>query len=170
MKHLDNALRSAIIEHLPQLRRFAYALTGSPAEADDLLQNTVERLLSKGAPGGDGFVKWMYRVCKNLWIDELRSSKRRVLPGDEAIEQRLEATDGEALVMDGLRMQEVNRAMQQLDEPQRLVLALVSLEGYSYKETADILQTPIGTVMSRLARARQKMAELLDEDEQANTG
>lgn len=162
MKHKDNALRSAIIEHLPQLRRFAYALTGSPAEADDLLQNTVERLLIKGAPGGDGFVKWMYRVCKNLWIDELRGSARRVLPGNEEVEYRLDAEQSGNQTLDQLTLDEVNQAMQKLDESQRMVLALVSLEGYSYQETADILQTPIGTVMSRLARARQKMAYLLD--------
>lgn len=157
-------MRSAIIEHLPQLRRFAYALTGTHSDADDLLQNTVERLLLKGAPQGDGFIRWMYRVCKNLWIDEIRSGKKRVVPGNQEVEDRLGSTDGEQQAIDGLRLDEVNRAAQQLDETQRTVLALVSLEGYSYKEVASILEIPIGTVMSRLARARQKMTQLLSDD------
>ncbi len=165
MKHSDNALRSAIIEHLPRLRRFAYALTGSQADADDLLQTTVERLLVKGAPLDSGFIGWMYRVCKNLWIDEIRKNTRQVTPGSEEIEWRLGALEGEQLALDRLTLTEVNQAMQNLDESQRAVLALISLEGYSYKEVADILDIPIGTVMSRLARARKKLMEQLNFNE-----
>ncbi len=162
MKHSDNALRSAIIENLPKLRRFSYALTGLQTTADDLMQTTVEKLLLKGAPKGAEFVWWMYRVCKNAWIDEVRSNTKLLLPGSEEIEQRIGSTDGEQQAIDRLALDEVHQAMQQLDDSQRMVLALITVEGYSYKEVAEIMEIPIGTVMSRLARARQKLATMLN--------
>lgn len=157
-------MREQMIANLPRLRRFAYALTGSTADADDLLQGTVERVLSKGVPEDANVAKWMYRVSRNLWIDEIRSRSRGPEYGDPA-DVAATATDpaqGEAAMHDRLQLGEAHRAMQDLPFEQRQVLALVAVEQCTYRETAEILEIPIGTVMSRLTRARAKMVQLLD--------
>jgi RNA polymerase sigma-70 factor (ECF subfamily) len=103
----------------------------------------------------------MHRVCKNLWIDQIIKTARISVPGAEMIERTLEPVDGESIAIDRLRMDEVANAMQQLDSDHRLVLALVTIEGYSYREAAEIMDVPIGTVMSRLSRARTRLLELM---------
>ena len=157
-------VREQMIGHLPRLRRFAYALTGSPADADDLLQGTVERVLSKGVPEDANVLKWMYRVSRNLWIDEIRSRSRGPEYSDPAAvaDTAEDPGQGETATHDRLDLDGAHGAMQKLSVEQRQVLALVALEQYSYRETAEILEIPIGTVMSRLTRARTRMAQLLD--------
>lgn len=161
MKLSDAHLKQKLIEHLDQVRRFCFALTGNASDADDLAQSTVERLLQKGVPRDVFFAAWMHRVCKNLWIDQIRRTARISVPGAEMIERTLEPVDGESIAIDRLRMDEVANAMQQLDSDHRLVLALVTIEGYSYREAAEIMDVPIGTVMSRLSRARTRLLELM---------
>lgn len=159
------AVREAILEVLPGLRRFALSLTGNSPDADDLLQSTVERALIRAAPEEKADIgKWMFRVCRNLWIDELRSRKVRqgAAPGPEAIEQMAGADTG--TVISELTFREVTAAMEELPPEQREVLSLVAVSGMSYRETAEILEVPIGTVMSRLARARAALAARFDED------
>ncbi len=158
-----DALRREIVELLPRLRRYAYALTGARADADDLLQATVERVLTKGAPEDVALIKWSFRVCKNIWIDEIRSRKVRVSAAASGKITGEEKVDGERVVMGKLAFVEVNIAMSKLPDDQRAVLSLVALDGCSYKQAAEILQTPIGTVMSRLARARRAISALLAE-------
>lgn len=153
-------LKRAIAEHLEALRRFSSALTGNPSDGDDLAQGTVERLLDKGVPEDAIFAAWMYRVCRNLWIDQVRKNARMTTPGQDDLERRMENLDGERAVMTMMRMGEVESAMQKLDVDQREVLALVAIEECSYREAAEILNIPIGTVMSRLARARKRLLEL----------
>jgi len=154
-------MRQEITELLPRLRRFAYSLTGSMDEADDLLQNTVERLLTREMPQDADLTKWAFRICRNVWIDECRAKKVR----REAAEQP-ELTDGQ--VVDGqhrstkeIEWDRVDAAMSQLPEDQRQIISLVALQGMPYKIVAEILDVPKGTVMSRLARARAALSEAL---------
>lgn len=153
--------RQQILEVLPHIQRFAISLTRNRADADDLLQNTVERVLSKGTPDGVDMKKWMFRVCKNIWIDEIRATRIRetaVKSGNITLHDR---PDWETEIMGRLKLKQIREAMEALPEDQRLVISLISIEGYSYKEAADILETPIGTIMSRLARARKNLVQLL---------
>lgn len=148
-----------IVDVLPNIRRFALSQAGNVADADDLLQSTVERLLARGLPDDAGVLPWSLKVCRNLWIDELRSRKvRREASKDPAVmgEQTLH---GEEQVLGEMTLEEVQRALFSMPEDQRSVLELVAVEGYSYKEAAAVLDVPIGTVMSRLARARTALLE-----------
>jgi RNA polymerase sigma factor (sigma-70 family) len=149
-------LHAAIVEALPSVRRFARALTGNATDADDLLQSTVERTLARARPDGLDVLKWMFRVCRNLWVDELRARNVRERAPANAIEPH--ATEDGAMI-DALAVDEVMAAIAQLPEEQRAVLALVVGEGMSYREAAQALDIPQGTIMSRLSRARAALAD-----------
>ena len=149
-----------ILAVLPNLRRFALSLTGNLPDADDLLQSTVERVLARGAPDDVHMLRWLFRVCRNLWIDELRARKVRETAAQEPDEIGELASGGESDVIAGLALTEAGKVIQAMPAEQREVLALVAVEGFSYREAAGLLDIPIGTVMSRLARAR---ARLIDE-------
>jgi RNA polymerase sigma-70 factor (ECF subfamily) len=122
------------------------------------MQTTVERVLDKGLPENVDLTRWMFRVCRNLWIDDRRAHqvRQRAHRLPELSEERV--VSGEAVVLGELTLREVERALASLPDEQRDVLALVAVEGLSYREAAEILETPIGTVMSRLARARAALA------------
>ncbi len=144
---------------LPNVRRFAISISGNHFDGDDLLQVTVERVLTKGVPDNVDMKKWMFRVCKNIWIDKLRHEKvkQRAAEGqDITIHNRPES---EQEIMDKLQLDSVKKAIDKLPDSQKTVLVLVTIEGYSYKETAEILDIPVGTIMSRLARARKALAK-----------
>lgn len=160
MNLAEEKLKRAISEHLEPLRRFSAALTGNAADGDDLAQGTIERLLDKGVPDDAVFAAWMYRVCRNLWIDQVRKNARTTTPGQDDLERRMDNVDGERAVMTMMRIGEIEAAMQKLEVGQREVLALVAIEECSYREAAEILDIPIGTVMSRVARARKRLLEL----------
>ncbi|AKS41117.1 RNA polymerase sigma factor [Wenzhouxiangella marina] len=164
LKHSNKVLKGLLVEHLDALRRFCFSLTGSAADGDDLAQGTVELLLEKGVPADAPFLPWMFRVCKNHWIDGLRSrSRTRTATADE-LERHQDAHDGQADAFHRIQVGELQRAVEQLDADQRLVLGLVSVQGFSYREAAEILDIPIGTVMSRLSRARKRLLELTEEN------
>ncbi|WP_052417613.1 RNA polymerase sigma factor [Cellvibrio mixtus] len=146
----------------PMLRRFAYSLTGSAADADDLLQNTLERLLSRDVPADVELVKWAFRVCRNLWIDEYRARKVRQKNVYSLDETEEPAVDGEQAIHDQITLAQVDAAMDQLSDEQRSIMALVAVQGMSYKEVAETLGIPAGTVMSRLARARISLINFLN--------
>lgn len=147
-----------LVELIPRLRRFARALTRSEADADDLAQATIERALVNAArwQRGSRLDSWVYRIAQNLWRDELRAHRRRSEPLDSVGE--LAGEDGRETFLQRIQAQEVALAFEQLPQDQRLVLALVALDGLSYQQAADTLGVPIGTVMSRLARARGRLA------------
>src|SRR5580765_5825751 len=111
---LSERVREAMLEALPRVRRFATSLTGNRDDADDLLQATVERVLGRGLPEGADVLRWMFRVARNLWIDEVRSRRVRLdaavrrEPEDEAI------VDGEDAAIAGLQMREIGDAMASL--------------------------------------------------------
>jgi len=160
--------RDELVALLPRLRRYALSLTGSLPDAEDLLHSTVEKALSKADQFREGtdLDRWMFRICKNLWLDEWRH--RKVIgPTVDASEAQHEPwVDGEDHALNQIRIRELTQALSELHEEQRTVLVLVVIEGYSYREASDRLDVPIGTVMSRLARARKKLARLLPDHEQ----
>lgn len=154
-----------LVELLPALRRFSWSLTNSAHDADDLLQATVERLLTKGVPADADVGKWAFTVCRNLWIDEYRSRKvRQNAEWDPMLTDHAQV-DGERDVHSQMELDRVNDAMRRLPEEQHLVISMVAVQGLSYKGVAEALEIPLGTVMSRLARGRAKLAELLHDPE-----
>ena len=158
-----DALRQGLVEMLPRLRRYAYALTGAHADADDLLQTTIERILRKGAPDDANLDKWVFRICKNIWIDEIRARRVRVSAVEDGKIEFEENIDGERIVIGKISLLEANKAMDALPDEQRAALSLVALEGYSYADAAQVLDAPIGTIMSRIARARKAIIKSLGE-------
>lgn len=144
---------------IPRLHRFALALTGAAADADDITQAALERALAhrKRFTAETRLEAWIIRVARNLWLDQLRRRKVRLVAVDPAM---LDAPIGGSADL-RLEAGEALRALATLPPGQREVAALVLVEGYSYQEAADALQTPIGTIMSRLSRARLALADLL---------
>lgn len=155
------ALKLLILEHLKDLRRFAYSLTNDMSDADDLTQIVVEKLLTKPIPDNVIPLSWMFRVCKNAWIDELRS--RKVRKTDDSVELTQIASARGISGEEEDNFQHVKMAITQLPEPYKDVISLVIIAGLSYAETSEVLQIPIGTVMSRIARARMKLVNILNE-------
>ncbi len=155
--------RQDMIALLPRLRRFARALTGSQDEGDDLVQAACERALSRldQWQPGTRLDSWMYRIAQTIWIDRHRSAKARGPMVELDSVPNLVGRDGRRDMEGRLMLGAVSRAVSELPEEQRGVLVLVSVEGFSYKEAAEILEVPIGTVMSRLARARQRLHEMV---------
>ena len=148
---------------LPQLRRYARALTGDRAWADDLVQDVTERALgrSKGFRVGSNLRAWLFTIMRNLYIDQLRG-RRDIAVDDEAAPWRqMAAPVGE---VDGLVLRDVQRALYCLPVEQREVMLLVCVEDMSYQEASVVLNVPAGTVMSRLSRAREHMRVLLGEE------
>lgn len=163
MTRHSNIDKAALMSVLPRLRKFAYSLTGNLPDADDLLQNTVERALTRNPPQADpeALARWMFTVCRNLWVDEIRARKVRGLDDPAPLDVEAQANDGEQALMGTLHVDELDQAMGSLSEDHRVVLLLVAVEGYSYREAAELLDVPMGTVMSRLARARSQLADVL---------
>ena len=155
MSLLSDSQRSALLAELGGLRRFCYSLTGNAADADDLLQTTVERVLEKGIPADAHIAKWAYRVCRNAWIDELRSRDVRQRYPHLVEEGTDDAPSAENVADSERELEAVNDALAQLPPEQRLALTLVVLEGRTYAEASEILEVPVGTIMSRIARARR---------------
>ena len=151
---------------MPRLRRFALSLTRSGPDADDLLQDACTTALQKWEQydTSQPFDRWMFRVVRNLWISEIR--KRKVRQG----EGQVDAEDAQELqapgnVEDKMTVQQVRRKVADLDEDLAQPLMLVCAEGYSYKEVAELLSIPIGTVMSRIHRARKLLVSTMSTEE-----
>jgi RNA polymerase sigma-70 factor (ECF subfamily) len=151
---------------VPRLRRFAFAVTGSRDEGEDLVQAACLKALDRldQFKLGTRLDSWMFRIVQTTWIDRTRSRRRRNEVSDpEGIARTTDEGLGARGVENRMILERVCAAMSTLPEDQRATLALVAIEGYSYKETAEALDIPIGTVMSRLARARAKLLPLLRE-------
>jgi RNA polymerase sigma-70 factor (ECF subfamily) len=152
-----------ILALLPRLRRFAAGLARNPADADDLCQMTIERALRSREQWQQGtrLDSWMYRIMRNLWIDEARARTRRSQTFvDEEQGLAVGAQGGqEALVA----LTDVDRALTRLPDEQREAVLLVMVEGWSYKEAAEIVGCPVGTLNSRLVRGRDALMALLGE-------
>lgn len=166
-------IRQDLVNLLPRLRRFAYSLCGSLDEADDLVQAACERALSRLGQfqPGTRLDSWMFRIVQTVWIDRVRSAQRRTLVHDPTAMEMV-AFDARTHEQTEARLALaiVREAVGKLPEEQRVVLALVSIDGRSYQEAADILEIPIGTVMSRLARARRKLSEAVENPKPGASG
>ena len=149
----------------PRLRRFAYALARDPADADDLAQMAAEkafRSFEQFHPG-TRFDSWIFRICRTVWIDTLRSRSRKAVY--EAPPEAGEGVghDPRPATEAAIDLARAMAAMQRLPEEQREVVALILIDGFGYREAAEILEQPIGTVSSRLARGRQALLTMLGE-------
>ncbi len=159
MNTAHDKFTAQLLQALPPLRRYCYALTGNAANADDLLQSAAEKALSRWQQYEDGthFDRWLYRLCRNHWIDTMRRDK----PTEEWQEDQ--GLDPQSLPLEQevgqkVSLELVHKQMSKLSDTLRTVLYLVAVEGRSYQETAEILDIPTGTVMSRLSRARQQLS------------
>jgi RNA polymerase sigma-70 factor (ECF subfamily) len=151
--------RDAVAAEIPRLRRYARALVGDNGEADDLIQDTLERALARLDQwrDGDSPRKWLFSILHNLYVDGLRRKSRR--PPHVGLDSL--GVEQSAPAADGASGRDIDRALQLLSGEQRQVLLLVGLEGLSYAETAGVLDIPVGTVMSRLARGRGRLRALM---------
>jgi RNA polymerase sigma-70 factor (ECF subfamily) len=159
-----------MVELIPRLRRFAYALAGSKDEGDDLVQAACERALARldqFAPG-TRLDSWMFRIVQTIWLDRGRRRRTRGAEIDPELVALSDHGVAARRAEDRLTLAAVRSAVAALPEEQRSVIALVAIDGRSYREAADALGVPIGTVMSRLARARAKLAPLLGRAAEGN--
>jgi len=153
---------------IPSLRRYACALVGDVAMADDLVQGCLERAISRWHQRrADGDARtWVFTILHNLAMTHLRQKMRRGrhVPVDEVNDVNAVELSCSASQESRLRHRDLLRAMSTLPEDQRSVLLLVGVEDLSYAEAARVLSIPMGTVMSRLARAREKLLKAMDGD------
>lgn len=162
---MDNDVRQQMIALLPRMRRFAFSLSGSMDEADDLVQAACERALGRldQYEQGTRLDSWLFRIIQTSWIDRVRATRRRGIASDPEV---MAAVPYDARIHEQTEARAsldiVRAEIAQLPEEQRLVLALVTVDGMSYKEAAEMLEVPIGTVMSRLSRARKRLGEALE--------
>jgi RNA polymerase sigma factor (sigma-70 family) len=145
------------------LRRFAVGLARDAADADDLCQMTIERALrsrDQWLPGSR-LDSWMYRIMRNLWIDEARAKARR---GQTFVDEEQGLAIGAKGAQEAaVELGDIDRALARLPDEQREAVLLVMVEGYSYKEAAEIIGCPVGTLNSRLVRGRDALLGLLGE-------
>lgn len=146
---------------IPSLRRYAYALVRDPEAADDLVQDTLERALSRWhLRHAEGDLRaWLFAILRNLHVSAWRQKQRRGV--QVALDERDEPAAA-AAQDSSLEAQDVLAALDRLPEEQKSLLLLIGVEDFSYDEAARLLGVPIGTVMSRLSRARQKLRAALD--------
>jgi RNA polymerase sigma-70 factor (ECF subfamily) len=164
-------IRQRIVELLPRLRRFAYVLTGDSDKGDDLVQETCARALSRldQWQPGTRLDSWMFRIAQTQWFDRLRAQKVRGETLDLDAAGEMAGEDGRKVTETRLTLAKVQEGIQLLPPEQKVLIALVIIDGRSYKEVADILGIPIGTVMSRLARARLNLFHYVEGDVPGNT-
>ena len=150
--------QAELIQHIPRLRRYARALARDAARADDLVQDTLERALAKldlWQPGSD-LRAWLFTLMHNLYVNQVRAHRPVDSVLDDALDVPVSGGQMEALVA-----RDIHAALARLPTEQREVMLLVGLEQFGYAETAQVLGVPVGTVMSRLSRARERMRHML---------
>lgn len=147
------------MQYIPRLRRYARALTGDASAADDLVQDTLERALVKQSLWREGtdLRAWLFTVMHNVFVNQVRSAAvSRTVQLDDALADRVQPQS-----TDRLEIRDLDAALQVLPEEQRVVMLLVGLEQMTYDEAARVLEVPIGTVMSRLSRGRERLRRLM---------
>lgn len=154
---------------LPRVRRFAFSLCRDGADADDLVQATVERALRSWTQWQEGtrLDSWIFRIERNIWIDQARAGQRRgrvEAPADEGLSVGQDPRPG---IEAGIDLARAMAALQTLPEEQREVVSLILIEGYGYREASQLLGLPIGTVSSRLVRGRTALLALLGGNDDA---
>ncbi|MFC0133283.1 RNA polymerase subunit sigma-70 [Massilia eurypsychrophila] len=162
MTYAAKPLHGEIAALLPRLRRFARSIVYNGEDADDLVQVAVERALNRSAQWEPGtrLDSWMFRIMKNAWIDEVRSRIRRdnIFAPEEAGEHV-----GDGFAEAHQQRLAIQKAISLLSEDHRMVVGLVLVDGMAYQEAADVLELPVGTLMSRLARARSALQASLSD-------
>jgi RNA polymerase sigma-70 factor (ECF subfamily) len=159
---MPTAIGQDLVALLPRLRRFALVLCRSPSLADDLVQGTCERALANAGSftPGTRFDAWAFRILRNYWIDHLRRSRTEGMSEDVTVQTHVVGDAGEEPILNKLLLAEVKQIIDAMPTEQREVLLLVCVEDLAYREAAELLGVPIGTVMSRLARARKRLVEM----------
>ena len=150
-----------LAEHIPRLRRYARALTGERHQADDLVQDTLERALTRFSfwQRGSRLDSWLLTIMHNIFVNQIKAAHRQAT---EVLDELAHQPSQRATQSDALEVQDIHAALAMLPYEQRSVLLLVTLDERSYEETAAILDIPVGTVMSRLSRARDRLRQLLE--------
>lgn len=159
--------RAELVSLLPRLRRFAFGLTGDAHVADDLVQAGCLKAIERWHQWqpDTSLASWMFRILQTTWVDDYRSRQRQQTEADSDALEAIAGEDGRRVVearsdaRSDARM--VRRVIGELPEEQRVVLMMITVDGLSYKETAAALGVPMGTVMSRLARARARLADAI---------
>lgn len=152
-------MRDQLAQHMPALRRYAHALTGNGADAEDLFQDCLERALAhEKSWRGANLKAWLFTLMTNRHKNTLRSARAR--PQTTSLDAATQIAEQQS-EPDPFAHDRLVKAMRLISEDGRAVLLLVVLEGYTYAEVAAILEIPIGTVMSRLSRARRHLSEIL---------
>lgn len=166
----DGAVCQIIVTLLPRLRRFCRALTGNPGDADDLAQAAIEKAMRnmiqfrEDGTGEAGVTRWLFAIARNHWRDDRRSSRVRAPHVDYETLADMAGEDGTLTQERRSQSERIQAAVATLHPDQRDVVALVLIEGFAYREAAEILDVPIGTVMSRLSRARAALTTLLADE------
>lgn len=156
------SLHADIAALLPRLRRFARTITFHREDADDLVQVALERALARSAQweAGTRLDSWLFRIMKNAWIDEVRARIRR----DKVLAPEAEGEHvGDDFAEAHQQRLAIQKAISLLSEDHRIVIGLVLVDGLPYKEAAEVLEIPVGTLTSRLARAREALQALLSD-------
>jgi len=162
-------IQEIIVEILPRLRRYAIALTKSQVDADDLVQETCWRALSKADQWDPSqeLGRWVFGIAHNAWVSEIRKRKVRTgtgaVPSEDSCGAFSESLIAKENADDVASLNDVLRVVLSLPEAQSVTLLLVAAEGFTYREVADHLNIPVGTVMSRISKARQEVKRLLQE-------
>jgi RNA polymerase sigma-70 factor, ECF subfamily len=153
-----------MVAFLPRLRRFAYVLTGDVDKGDDLVQETCVHALSRldQLQPGTSLNSWMFRIAQTRWLDRMRAQKVRGEFQDLDEARNIPGEDGRTTTESRLTLARVSEGISRLSPEQQILIGLIVVEGHSYKDVAEILDIPIGTVMSRLARARLSLFEFAE--------
>lgn len=162
---VNNDIRRDLVGLLPKLRRFAMTLTRNASDADDLVQEVCERAIMKSHLwNGEGRLEsWIYAMTRNMWVDEIRKRKVRTGAGLVDVSDQTELSI-DAAGEKSVYANQLYKMITSMPEGLASVFVLVNIEGHSYKETAEILSIPIGTVMSRLSTARLRLAAMVSGD------
>ncbi|MDQ0302377.1 sigma-70 family RNA polymerase sigma factor [Ancylobacter polymorphus] len=169
MSRFDPTLRDEIIAAIPNLRAFAISLSGSVDRADDLVQETLLRAfanISSFRPGTN-LPAWLFTILRNLFRSEYRKRRREVPDSDGAFAATLTSNPDQNTHLD---FEDFRAALDQLPPDQREALVLVGASGFSYEEAADICQCAVGTIKSRVNRARKRLGEMLALDDVSDFG
>jgi RNA polymerase sigma-70 factor, ECF subfamily len=151
-----------LVALLPRLRRYALSICYQSEVADDLVQTACEKALATnfGPAEGVPFDAWMFRILRNVWIDRTRRQQTEGVSLDIEDHDQADALQGTAQLEAKLDLDRVREAIEQLPADRREVLMLVCVEELSYRDAAEVLGLPLGTVMSRLSRARLQLAQM----------
>ena len=162
---LDESIRRQMLAFLPRLRRFAQGLTGSADAGDDLMQATCERAIRHidKWQAGTRLDSWMYRIARNRYLNEQRATGVRMRHVQSVAPETYGVVDGVRAMESQMTYESVRRFVERLPEEQKSVLLLITVEGLSYREVAELLELPVGTVTSRLARARFALKSLVED-------